>query len=708
MPLFVLLLCLFASATLAEQGFVGTAVCKSCHQEQWQQWQNSHHDLAMQSATPDTVLGDFNNASFTYNGITTRFTRKDDRFFITTDGTDGKLAEFPVMWVFGVYPLQQYLLPLPGGRLQAFNIAWDSRPKVEGGQRWYHLYPNEKLSYQDPLHWTGFYHNWNASCAECHVTDFKKNYHAKTNTYQSTFAEDTVGCEACHGPGKAHIDLLSSGKYNKNNTGLLVDLEQRGQWAFLNGSMIATQIKAPEHSDQLPTCARCHSRRGTLGDYHYGADLLDTHRLSLPVAPLYYHDGQVLDEDYVYGSFLQSKMAQAGVVCSNCHEPHSLKLRALGNNVCAQCHLPVKYDTPKHTFHEPNTPGGECVSCHMPETVYMGVDARRDHRFGIPRPDLSEKLGVPNACNSCHEDKTPAWAVAAMKTWGVALDDQESHRATAFARASRGDERAVPALQTVVADSRQPAIWRAAAIETLGGLGQSHPQANMMLASKDSVLRLSVVRSLDAIPLPSRYRLLADKLADPVLAVRMAMSESLAAVPVDKLPAQQRSLLLKIFKEYERIQSQHADNPGMQLQLADFYRARGDTVRAGAAYERAIALNRQLVPAYLNYADLQRQLGFEREAEKQLQSVLSFAPENAPTLHALGLLKVRANEQDKALEYLSRAALNENNGTRYRYIYAIALHDFGKPQQAITVLKQALADAPENAELKRLLVAYEQ
>ncbi len=707
MPLLIVLLCFIAPFASAEQGFVGATACKSCHQLQWRQWQGSHHQLAMQSATPATVLGDFNNASFTYNGITSRFFRRGDTFFIRTDGADGKLAEFPVQWVFGVYPLQQYLLPLPGGRLQAFNIAWDARPKAEGGQRWYHLFPDAQISHEDPLHWTGFYHNWNASCAQCHVTDFAKNYSATGKSYQSRYAEPTVACEACHGPGKQHIELVEKGDYSASHTGLALNLEQRGHWAFVDGAMIATQIKAPAHKQQLDTCARCHSRRGTLGDYHYGADLLDTHRPSLPIAPLYHHDGQILDEVYVYGSFLQSKMHRAGVVCSNCHEPHSLKLRAPDNHVCAQCHLPVQYDTPKHTFHPKDTEGSQCVSCHMPETVYMGVDARRDHRFGIPRPDLSETLGVPNACNTCHQDKTPAWAVAAIKAWGVKLDDQESKRATAFARASKGDERAVSVLQGLLADKDEPVIWRAAALEALGDFGVAYSPAKLLLTSRNSLLRLSAVRSLDNEPLGTRYQLLVDKLKEPILAVRMAIAQSLAGLPLDQVPKWQRVALLKLFKEYEQIQQQHADNPSVQLQLADFYRARGDTVQARAAYRQAIALNRQLVPAYLNYADLQRQLGFEAEAETLLKAVLNFAPKNAPALHALGLLKVRTRQQTAALDYLRRAAELESNGTRYRYIYAIALHDFGKPAQAIAVLKQALREAPHNTELRQALMAYQ-
>lgn len=699
----VFLLSMLSSVAYAESGsdFVGSAVCGTCHVREYQQWQGSHHQLAMQKATAQTVLGDFDDARFVYNGIETRFHRRGDHFFVTTDGEDGKLHEFPVEWVFGVYPLQQYLLPLSGGRLQALSIAWDARPANEGGQRWYHLYPDQRIDYRDPLHWTGVYQNWNTNCAECHTTDFQKNYDAKTDSYHSRFAEDTVGCEACHGPGLTHQKMALAGTLSAENKGLSLQLNQRGSWAFLKDSSIAAQLKPPQHKQQLNTCARCHSRRGVLGDYHYGADLLDTHRMALPVAPLYHPDGQILDEVYVYGSFLQSKMHAAGVVCSNCHEPHSLKLRAPGNAVCAQCHLPTVYDTEAHSRHKRGSSGAQCANCHMPETTYMGVDPRRDHSFRIPRPDLSEKLGTPNACNQCHTDKTPQWATASLREWGVTFPASTKEPAVAFAQAARGDQRAVPALAALASDRNAAVIWRASAMEALGGFGsrEAWSLAQGFLSASDSLLRLAAVRSLDYVPLARRYQLLRQYLKDDVTSVRMAMAERLAAVPLEQLNEQQRSELLALFSEYERIQRQNAEIPGVQLQLADFYRQRGDLVSAEASYARALELNPQLIPARLNYADLKRALGRDSEARELLQQALTFAPDNGPVLYALGLLETRTKNRAKALEYLRRAATAESSGVRYRYVYAIALHDSGKPNEAIAVLTKALESAPQDQSL---------
>jgi tetratricopeptide (TPR) repeat protein len=689
--------------------FTGSESCKSCHAEEYGHWHGSDHDLAMQEPTAETVLGDFNDASFTYNGVTTRFFRRGDDYVVRTDGEDGKLADFTVKYVFGVYPLQQYLLPLSNGRLQALSIAWDARPADEGGQRWYHLYPDEKIDFRDPLHWTGPYQNWNSRCAECHSTDLQKNYNPVDHTFNTTFAEIDVGCEACHGPGEQHLKLAADKALSGvANGGFPTNLAQRGEWAFAEGANIAHRTVPLNSRAQVDSCGRCHSRRGTLGDYHYGADLLATHRLALPQPPLYYYDGQVLDEDYVYGSFLQSKMHMAGVVCSNCHEPHSLKLRAPGNAVCAQCHKAAHYDTPEHYHHEAGSSGAQCANCHMPQTTYMGVDARRDHSMRIPRPDLSLVIGTPNACNGCHADKSAQWALDSLRNWGVQFHDTSSNFARALQRFDSGDRSVVPTLSQLANDPTAPPIWRATAMEALaqGGGREAIQTVTSVLYDDDPILRTSAVRSLDFLPLHQRYQLLQALIDDPTDSVRMEVALSLAGVPLDQLNAEQAGQLEGLFNWYLALQRKHAEMPETQLQLGVFYVQRGDLEAAEAAYREALRLNPQLVPAYLNLADLLRSQNRDTEARELMLKVLAFAPDNGPTLHALGLLETRSGTPDKALDYLRRAAALETNGTRHRFVYAIALHDLGKPQEAIGQLQALLRQVPRNEEVLLALTNY--
>ena len=194
------------STPVAEGSFVGSAACAGCHQQQAKLWQGSQHQLAMAHATDKSVLGDFSDTTFDYFGVTSRFFRKDGKYLVETDGSDGKLATFEIKYTFGVDPLQQYLVEFADGRVQALPIAWDTRPKDQGGQRWFHLYPKEAIGHDDVLHWTKLNQNWNFMCSECHSTGVRKNYDATNDRYATTFAEISVGCEGCHGQGSRHVD----------------------------------------------------------------------------------------------------------------------------------------------------------------------------------------------------------------------------------------------------------------------------------------------------------------------------------------------------------------------------------------------------------------------------------------------------------------------------------------------------------------------
>ena len=725
---------LLAGSALAEppqawpgSQFAGAAECAGCHQQQYRDWLGSHHELAMQRATEQIVLGDFEDARFLYNGIESRFFREGDAYRVRTDGPSGKLEDYRIEYVFGVYPLQQYLLALPGGRLNALSIAWDSRPKSRGGQRWFHLYPEQGIDAKDPLHWSGPYHNWNSRCAECHSTDLQKNFTAANDTYRTTWSELNVACEACHGPGQAHVEGARAGALSTaNQFGLPVDLAARGSWSFVEGESIARwqppavssrQLPSAENSREQPlavtsrqveSCGRCHSRRGNLGSYEYGGHLLDTHLPSLLEEPLYHPDGQIRDEVYVYGSFLQSRMYRAGVVCSNCHDPHGNQLRAPDNGVCAQCHRADVYAAASHHHHPAGSGGSLCVNCHMPETTYMVVDPRRDHSMRIPRPDLSVVMHTPNACNQCHRDRDAAWSLEALRKWGVVFDDTGSHPARAMAQARRGDARAIPALQELALDPESATIWRAAAMVELGQFGrrESWQSAVQLLQSADPLLRLSAVRSLEFLPPQQRWQVFKPVFGDPSRAVRMELARVLADIPLAQLDPTDRQMLETLHTEYVQVLAQDADMPGVQLQLAGFHRARHHWGEAETAYLQALRINPQLVPALLNLADLYRGLGRESEARDRLQQATAVAPEQGAAWHALGLLEVRAGRREQALAHLREAARRERSGVQFRYVYAIALHDSGEVSAAIKQLQEIHRDVPENPEILLALVNY--
>ena len=699
-----------SATSLAANDYVGSAVCADCHQTEATLWQNSHHDVAMQEASSTTVLGDFNKASFTHQGITSEFFREDSDYWVRTDNADGELEAFKVDYVFGVYPLQQLLLSLPGGRLQALSVAWDARPKTEGGQRWYHIYENtnEDVSHASPLHWTGIYHNWNSRCAECHSTDVHKNYNLSTDSYDTQYQAIDVGCEACHGPGAQHADLARRGEMTASNSGLAVSLVGRGLWTRDTEASVASRRSGPTASMQIESCGRCHSRRATLGDYHFGKPLSDTHRISSVQAPLYWHDGQIRDEVYVYGSFMQSKMAAAGVVCSNCHEPHSNALVVEGNGVCTQCHQPERYDQTSHHRHPATSSGAACVNCHMPDQLYMGVDARRDHSMRIPRPDVSISTGSPNACTQCHQDQTNSWANDVVNNWGVKPDIRALNQAKARVAADRGDLRALPSLEAIVSDSQQPGIIRSAVIEQISNLGSPRlsGMAAMLLRDDDPMVRASTVRTVATLPLSQRYLMLRPLMTDPIMSVRLEVASILAGSEFEGLRDKDVEELDVLYTEYLEVQSKHLDMPSVQLQLANFWLARRDLDKAEVALKYALRQNPQFEPAIINLVDLLRQQDRNDEASELLESSLAAMPAAGSLWFAKGLHDIRGGKRESGLEALNRAAELEEEGSRHRYVFAVALFDMGEEERAMKVLERLNKTHPGQPDILNALMAY--
>ncbi|WP_159931262.1 tetratricopeptide repeat protein [Oceanicoccus sp. KOV_DT_Chl] len=697
---------------VAVEGYVGAAACGECHSEQITLWRGSDHDLAMEPATAQTVLGNFANTRFSINNVSSLFFKKGSEFWVNTQGADGKPADFKIDYVFGVKPLQQYLIRLDNGRLQAFTIAWDSRSQEQGGQRWFHLYPDTSGP-DDVLHWTRQGQNWNAGCAECHSTHLQKNYDVSQNSYQTTWAEIDVACEACHGPGQQHLDWANENatpSLAKKNKGLLQALNSGIGWRRDVGQATATAIPLSNEAfdQQINQCAHCHSRRAVLNNNDPQAmDFLDHHQLRMLDAPLYYPDGQIRDEVYVYGSFLQSKMYQRGVVCSNCHDPHSLKLKAPGNQLCAQCHAPDVFDTSQHHHHAESSSGAECVNCHMPETTYMQVDPRRDHSLRIPRPDLSLSLAAgqpPNACNQCHQDQSVSWAAEQFRRWYPARAKQ-THFATAFAAADNYHAQALPRLVNIANEDTNAVIVRASAVQRLVNYPNQYAlnAARVALGSEQAMLREAAVRVFESLPLAQREQDLWPLLSDPVAAVRFQAVRLLAGIkPAD---IERRKQLADAANDYIHALQHNADIPGGQMQIGVVQQALGELNLAAAAYQQALVLEPQFIPALLNLADLYRQQGLDKQALPLLEQALAVDRNSLAANFAMGLLQVRNQRLDNALQYLQRAAQGHQD-SQYSYVYAVALYESGQRQQALNELKAALEKYPDDPQLQNALHSY--
>lgn len=693
----------------AEPAFVGSAACGRCHESQLAAWRGSHHDLAMQEATPATVLGDFNDASFTYGAVVSRFRTQDGRFLVTTDGPDGRLAEFTVRYTFGVYPLQQYLIAFPDGRLQALGIAWDARPKDEGGQRWFHLYPGQDVHAGETIHWTGRDQTWNYMCAECHSTGLSKGYDAATDRYATRWAEIDVGCEACHGPGGDHAAWAKGDRQGPN--GLTVQLNERKDvtWEIDPATHSAVRSRPRTSAVELETCGMCHGLSNQLHEpWRPGRQLLDTHMTALLDPGMFEADGKMLGEVFNYQAFRQSKMFTRGVTCSDCHDPHGLGLVAEGNAVCGQCHDAGQFDTATHHHHAEGTPAAQCVACHMPARTYMQVDIRHDHGFRIPRPDLTAQYGVTNSCNDCHADHDAAWAAQAVQGWFGPTRKGFQTWTPAFAAARAGQPQAGTLLARLITDPAVPSMARATALADLGPYLTPERAALLaaQLGSADPLVRVGALRALEGLPVEERWRLARGLLADPVRGVRIEAANQLAEMPDLQIPAADRAAFEAAAGDYLAAQDFAADRPEGRTNRGSFLARRGRPAAAEDAFRSALTLAPDYLPASVNLADLLARTGREAEAERALRAALAQAPENAAALHALGLSLVRQQRLDEAMPDLARAAELAPDNARFAYVYGVALHSTGAPDAALRTLAEAQARHPADRDILTALVAF--
>jgi predicted CXXCH cytochrome family protein len=683
-----------AAATAAQ--YTGGNACAGCHAKEFDAWKDSQHDLSMQHASEKSVLGDFNNAKFRYADITSTFFKRDGKFYVDTDGPDGKLHDYEIKYTFGVYPLQQYLIEFPDGRIQALSISWDAHTREQGGQRWFHLYPGESIKAGDRLHWTGIDQNWNYQCADCHSTDLRKNFDAATDTFKTTWSDIDVACESCHGPGAQHVAWANKEGDWRHITGkgLAIALDERRNvtWNLTGGDAKPERSTPRATSREIETCARCHSRRGQLtDDYVFGRPLADTYRPSLLEEGLYWPDGQQRGEVYKYASFLQSAMYAKGVTCSDCHEPHTQKLRAPGNALCAQCHRSAKYDSNNHTHHAEDSAGAQCVSCHMPTTDYMVVDPRHDHSMRIPRPDRSVTMGVPNACNQCHKDRNSRWAATQVRKWYPQPLPGYQKFAEALYAATRVTAPARKLLMAVIEDTGQPAIGRASAAALLANYSGSQTTKVLLDALNDSdpMVRAAAVDALGGAAPEVRAQSLPRLLADPLRLVRISAARALNDVPGELIPADQRAALAKALDEYIATQRFNADRPEAHTNLGTLYAERGQYDQARAEFQQALAIDPAFVPASVNLADLYRSRGDERSVDTTLRYALKRNPGNASLHHSLGLSLVRQKRMRDAIAELKQSARLAPDQPRYAYVYGVALHSTGKQDQGIRVLADA-------------------
>ena len=684
-----------SAAPLQPVFFVGGRKCADCHKGEYDKWRGSHHDLAMDEANEASVLGNFDDAEFEYFGVISRFYRKDGRFMVYTRGPGGKMGEFEVKFTFGVYPLQQYLIPFPGGRLQCLPIAWDAREK-----KWYHLNPDEPIDPSDWLYWTNAGQNWNGMCAECHSTNLKKNYDMATDSYRTTWSEIDVSCEACHGPGSNHVKWA--------------ELPDMARPPVENFRLVA-KTSGINSRGLVELCAPCHARRAILGDYtHAESDLMDTMLPSLLNEDLYYSDGQILEEVYVYGSFTQSKMYARDVRCSDCHDVHSAKTIRTGNGLCLQCHRADVYDTRAHHFHKNKGEkgeaiktadgqvlfdvgtGAECAQCHMPGRIYMGIDYRPDHSFRIPRPDLSLKLDVPNACNRCHLNKNYQWADAIITQWYG--PGRRGHYGTIIDAGRKRRSDAPTMLTGLAADPLYPVIVRATALSLLGTIPtpDSDQAYELALADEEALIRRTAVDQLKAVDLKKQTALLASMLYDPVKAVRTEAARRLTEIAEPQLDGSQQKRYRAALLEYQESMEYSADFAFARYNLGNLYANLRQPEKAEKFYRGAMRIDGQFYPAKVNLAMLYNQTGRKDRSEALLREVVADHPGQYEVQYSLGLLLAEKKKYAEAARHLVIAAKGLPGRGRVHYNLGLLLQQLKRNAAAEAALLTALEIEPDS------------
>ena len=664
---------------LGTGGYVGASTCIECHQDEYNKWVGSHHDLAMQIANDSTVLGNFDNIKVKIDGVKYLFYKENNEFFARITEIDNSEKEYKISYTFGVTPLQQYIIDFKNGKKQVLRVTWDTLKK-----EWFHQYKGQNIEPNDWLHWTKDAQNWNTMCAECHSTNLQKNYTIESDSFNTTYSEINVSCESCHGPAENH------NKWAANDT-------------IGNNSYI---LKGLNQNEQLNLCAPCHSRRTKLTDNLLPGEDFENQYFVQNLTTSYYHgDGQIREEDYVYGSFLQSKMYSNGVMCSNCHDPHSLELKFEGNKLCLQCHIPTDYDSYSHHFHKENTEASSCVNCHMTGDVYMGNDFRRDHSFRIPRPDQSEKFGTPNACIQCHTDKSNTWASKAVKNWYG--NERKEHFSDKLLISTSNnltpEERSD--LDNFIIDYRNPDIARATIIENLNFYTEDHYNLLLQVLNDSSAMvRYQALMKFRTLSPQNRTSIVIKHMKDSTRLVRIGAAQLALGIEENTFNEIDRITLNNSISELENMLLTNADFSTGRMQLGDYYFQRGNYSSAIDHYKMALHKDYLLTPVYSNLATTYAMIKEYSKANETLDKWILLEPELGRPHYLKALLNFEMGEAKVAVTELKLAIKLDQNDTRSMYNLSTYYYQDNKDLAlAEKYIKQALRITPENQEYKYLL-----
>ncbi len=660
---------------------IGESACIQCHKTEFNDWKGSHHDWAMKLPNDITVLGNFNDASFSADDENYFFYKKGSVFYVKT-GKKGEEVEYEIAHTFGVTPLQQYLIKFPDGKYQTLRATWDTEKK-----QWFNQNKGQEITDNDWLHWRQGGQRWNTMCAECHSTNLKKNYNLAKDAFSTTYDNITVSCEACHGPAGAHINWASATNPKGNP-----QIESTG-W---------------NQKDQINQCAGCHARRVKLTEVMKTNVAFDDQFMLQTINSEYYHpDGQIMEEDYVMGSFVQSKMYAEGVKCGDCHNVHSNKLKFEGNALCMQCHVPA-YDSESHHFHKGKNKSTQCVSCHMTGAVFMGNDFRRDHSFRVPRPDQSISYTTPNACTGCHKDKSNAWAANWIEKWyGKERDD---HFSDYLLKASQPpyDDRTRDEVLRFINNLNYPAIARATALEyyPLNGVKEEFEMLLTVLKDSSALMRYNALNKFQPYPLEQKLSFALAYMEDSTKLVRIGSAQLIAEMDLSQLKPAERNKAQAARNELLTMMKTNADFPLGRLQLGDYYYKQQNIQRAILEYEMALKMDSLLTPVYSNLATAYSIIGNNKKALETLDKLILLEPSYGRAYYLRGLLYYEIGKIQLAIDNLKSSIKIDSSNYRAFYNLANLYYLSNESSKAEAIMMRGLQlqpNAPDGNQLLQLI-----
>lgn len=679
--------------------YTGSDSCASCHIKETSDWKSSHHSLAMSDINDDKNLGSFDGEVRVFLDRQVIFFHENGKYFISETRYESETRIYPVIYSLGYYPLQQYIVDIGSGHLQVFDIAWDARSKDQGGQRWFLANPDQSLGAEVELAWDGTFMNWNSRCASCHTTDFKRNYLPADNSYQSKWLEVGVGCEACHGPASNHL-LWAEGeaeKKHEQHKGFLKPLRKSLAWSNEEDKPLSS-IESDSPTNETQICFNCHARRQQLIDESSIHDFSDSSQIRLLEPDLYFPDGQIKDEVFIAGSFMQSKMYAAGVVCSDCHDPHSNKLKHQQNTLCTQCHNKQLYDSVDHHSH-PEGEGSECINCHMPVRRYMGVDDRRDHGFQVPDPILSAKLGTPTVCTDCHSQANdPEW----MKEKGINWHKDGGNKTLRFETAS---------LLSDIWDGQPPANWKSklkdileessspfikASIIAAGPSAIDIVMVGKLLKDESPLVQVSALRLIHNLEPTYRLKLVKPLLESSYRSVRIEAVKALLDLEESLLDKSLITIYKSAEKEYQIALDLNKDTPMGLVEIANYHRLKRNFSESEINLKKSLAISPSLLIASINLADLYREIGNQTQSIETLLSAIKYHQENYILQYSLGMAYVRTKEHKKAILSLRNAYTYSNRNADIGHALVIALSSYNRFSEAKNILEEMLEKYPDD------------